>query len=352
MKKTTVTFVQTEYHLLLFINLLINEEERNIVNNHILYLPGKGKFRIPENINISSLNVEIRYISEEYKSNIPLNEKKKNILNQILSINPDKFIFFQELNLLLIILAQQWKKNNNTKIELYQDGFKPYARLKYNSIALMINSHKTNVWLRKNGFSIDSWLSPLWAHRYGYIKEIDNLYLTFPKAYNNWNKRTIKKIELLNFEKLKIQLNETFNWKDSIIPHKEDIILYMSQPMHDDGVFESQFIQKIINKFPTKKVYIKTHPLISKKKIDEYKKHPNINIIEEKIPAELIIMQLNNSIILSVGSTSMFLNNENCKFYYLYKIFKNDIKRLKRYAIKINPAPHIFLANSINDIDF
>jgi len=212
--------------------------------------------------------------------------------------------------------------------------------------------HQTNVWMKKNGFSIDSWLSPFWSHRFAFLKEIDEVFLTFPEAYINWNNKSIKKIDFLNLESLKNNLERIFHWDQNLLNEKEKVILYMSQPMHDDGKAEANFIQKLTIKFPLNQVYIKLHPLTAQNKIDEYLKYPNFKLIRSTIPAELFIMQLQSSIILSVNSTSMFLDNRNCKFYYLSEIFKNDIKRLKRYDVKIHPAPHIKLVTSIDEIDF
>ena len=352
MKEKIVTFAHTEYHLLLFINLLINEEEKGIVNDHILYVRGQNGFRIPKNLNFSYLSVDVRLSAEKFKEDSPLNHDSKILLDTLLSIQPNKFIFFQEQDLLSHILADRWKQKYNTAIFLYQDGLKPYNILKYNSLGLMKLHYKYNLWMKRNGFSIHSWFSPLWSHRYAYMKNIDEVYLTFPEAYVNWNKKNVKKIEFLNYEKLKIQLEKVFNWNDNLLPQKEGIIFYLSQPMRDDGTIEDAFIQKLVESFPKHEIYLKLHPNIQQHKIDIYNKNANLTIITARIPAELFIMQLSKSLVISMNSTSMFINNINCKFYYIHEVFKNDIKRLSRYDIKVHPAPHIHLAKKIEDITF
>jgi hypothetical protein len=350
--KKIVTFVHTEYHLMLFVNRLLSEKEVEIKNNHQLFIRSKNTSRISENLDLSSLPVKIQYIKAEFKNTKPMSHASKLILEELSKLQPDEFVFYQEMDLLMLILANQLKKLNNTKIVLFQDGSKPYHILKFNSFGLIKHHHKTNVWMKKNGFSIDSWLSPFWSHRYAFTRAIDEIRLTFPESYINWNKKKIRKIEFSNPEELKLQLNEIFRWNDNILPHKEGVILYLSQPLNDDGIVESEFIRKLIKKFPSKQVYIKTHPLTPKSKIDEYKKCSNSKVIQAKIPAELFIMQLKKSIILSVDSTAMYLDNPNCKFYFLRNIFKKDIKRIRRYNVKIAPASHIKLANSIQDISF
>lgn len=83
----------------------------------------------------------------------------------------------------------------------------------------------------------------------------------------------------------------------------------------------------------------------------QYKMIKNAQIVDSIIPAELFIMNLSKSIIISQGSTSMFLNNPDNKFYYIYELLENDIKRLKRYKM-CNPAPHIKSVKSIEEITF
>ena len=352
MNKTITTFVHTEYHLLLFINSLICEEEKGIKNNHILYLKSGESSRIPKTLNYSHLGIEIRYLDETFKIDKPLTLNQKTVLNSILALSPDEFVFFQEMDLLMRILVDKWGRNNKTKISLFQDGFKPYNILKFNSLGLMKYNHKTNIWMKKNGFSIESWFSPFWSHRYAFIRNIDKIFLTFPDSYSNWNNKKIDQISFLNLDKLKNYLSYIFNWDKDKLPKTEDIILYMSQPMHDDGVAEINFLKELSKKYPTKQIFIKKHPLTPRDKIDLYKQFDNFYIIEDRVPAELIIMNLKNSVVLSIGSTSMFINNPKCKFYYLHKLFKNEIKRIKRYKIHPRPGCHLKLVESINEIKF
>lgn len=352
MNKTIVTFVHTEYHLLLFVNSLICEEEKGIKNNHILYLRSGESSRITKTLNFSHLEIETRYLEETFKIDKSLTLNQKTVLDSILALSPDEFVFFQEMDLLMRILADKWGCNKKTKISLFQDGYKPYNILKFNSLALMKFYHKTNIWMKNNGFSIDSWLSPFWSHRYAFIKNIDIVFLTFPQSYSNWNNKNIEKISFLNLEKLKKHLTHIFNWNEDKLTTKENIILYMCQPMHDDGIAETNFLKELSKKYPTKKIYIKTHPLTPKDKLDLYKQFENFYLIEDRVPAELIIMNIKNSIVISIGSTSMFINNPECKFYYLHEMFKDKIKRIKRYKIHPCPGSHIRLVRSINEIKF
>lgn len=352
LKKKIITFVSSEYHLLLFINRIINERESNIENDHSLYIRGNSKFRISKKLNLLDLNIDFHYVSVNLENNKPINESSANILKEFFKMEPDEFVFYQEMDLLVLILMKYWKKNYGTKIILDQDGSKPYFRLKGNSLGVIKFHHQTNIWLKKNGFSINSWLSPLWSHRYAFSKEIDEVFLTFPDAYVNWNNKLIKKTDFVYLEKLKEQLEVVFHWKSELLPVKENAIFYMNQPMPDDGQSEINFLINLTKKFPSSPMYIKLHPLTSESKMLGFSEIPNVIVIRSTIPAELFIMHLKKSIILSVNSTSMFLDNKDCKFYYLSDIFKKDIKRLRRYNTEAHLSPHIIMAKSIDDIDF
>ena len=126
----------------------------------------------------------------------------------------------------------------------------------------------------------------------------------------------------------------------------------MNQPMHDDGSFEVSTLKYLENKYPHATIYIKNHPLTSQVKLDAYKALNKVKIIDSKIPAELFISQLEDSIVFSVCSTSMFINNRTCRFYYTFAIEENNtIERLKKYKV-INPSKHIVSVNHVDAIEF
>jgi hypothetical protein len=161
-------------------------------------------------------------------------------------------------------------------------------------------------------------------------------------------------------EKTDIHFNEDFialikrifHWQDSLLKERTGAIFFMNQPMHDDGSFEVKALQHLQKKYPEAPIYIKNHPLTSKVKLESYKALNNVTIIDSKIPAELFISMLKDSIILSVCSTSMFIDNPLCKFYYMFEIEQhNNIERLKKYTV-INPTSHVRLVQNIDEISF
>jgi hypothetical protein len=351
MQKKILIFVHTEYHLLLAINqILAIFKNPGLYDIELLIRRGSGK-RLTQEPDFSGLPVTAKYFNEDVTINKNLSQAAQTAIQELLDSKPDVFIFFQEMDPLMVILAGHFAKKG-TEVCLYQDGLKPYNHLKYHSLGLLKHFHRQNLWMKKNGFPVESWLSPIWAKKYAHLKSIKKVYLTFPESYKNWNSKSLEKIEMVAISELNRALKKVFRWDEKMLPERENLIFYMSQPMHDDGVSETKFLKELSEKFPSNKIYIKLHPLTNEVKIQQYQKFANLEIIRSQIPAELFIMNLEKSLVLSLNSTSMFLNNPENKFYYLYKILQKDIKRLMRYEIKNNPAPHITVVEKLDDITF
>lgn len=342
-------FVHTEYHLLLSVNQILglyNDPEKYQVE---LFIRAGGK-RLAQELNFSGLPISVYYFKEEISITTPLNPKAKNAIDSLIEKRPDIFIFFQEMDPLMVILAGQYAKTGS-EVHLYQDGLKPYVHIKFHSLGLLKHFHRQNLWMKKNGFPVESWLSPIWAKKYAHLKSIQKVFLTFPEAYVNWSNKALEKIEMVPIPELNQALKKVFCWDDALLPDKEKIVFYLNQPMRDDGIAETSLLKSILEKFPETKIYTKNHPHTPKEKIEQYKKIKNMQVIDSLIPAELFIMNLSKSIIISQGSTSMFLDNPENKFYYIYELLVNDIKRLRRYKM-CNPAPHIKSVKSIDEITF
>jgi len=350
MKKKILIFVHTEYHLLLAINQILG-----IYNNPELYdielliRAGGGK-RLTQELDFSGLPVKASYFNEEVTINKTLSQPARTAIEDLLEKKPDVFIFFQEMDPLMVILAGQFAKNG-VEVCLYQDGMKPYVHLKFHSLGLLKHFHQQNVWMKKNGFPVESWLSPIWAKKYAHLKSVKKVYLTFPENYKNWNKKSLEKIVFVPLPELNQALKKVFRWDEALLPEKENAIFYVNQPMHDDGIFETEVLKKITESSNGRTLYVKLHPSTPEKKIKQYKKLANLQIIRSQIPAELFIMNLKRSLILSVNSTSMFINSPENRYFYLYKLFLNHVKRTRRYK-KSDPAHHITVVEKLDDISF
>lgn len=345
-------FVHTEYHLLIAINQIVKLYSDEHLFRLKIHVRAGGFNRVREDLDLSSLPCSIEYIFDDISIKKNLGNDQVRLIQLYIKNKPDILVFFQEQDPLMIILANELSKKG-TEIHLYQDGLKPYVKLKYHSLGMIKSSHKMNNWLKENGYD-SLGLLYLWnSKKYAHLKSISKVYLSFPESYHNWNRKIVIKIDLLEFSILRTYLKKVFNFHDELLLEKENVIFYMNQPMHDDGKAEVRFLKELQNKFPANKIIIKLHPLTHKlDKIKLYQSIPNIKIIESLIPAELFIMHLSNAIILSVNSTSMFINNPSCRFYYLDQIFGREIKRLSRYQLLAPPASHIKTLKTIEDISF
>ena len=220
------------------------------------------------------------------------------------------------------------------------------------SPALVLNNIKQNLWIKRNGYPVSDYWSFINCKTYGFIKGIDNLYLTFPKAYLNWNKLPIETITPQFTDDFVHLLKRVFKWNDSLLKDRKKVIFFLNQPMHDDGSFDVYILRHLQKKYPHSTIYIKNHPLTSKLKLNKYKEINNVKIIDSKIPAEVFINELKESIVFSVVSTAMFIKNSSCEFYYTYKIKKNNnIERLKKYEV-VNPTEHVISCKTVDEIVF
>lgn len=354
MKKEKICFfVHTEYHLLLSIHALLTQysDSSRYEVEFILKRTTKSP-RLKLDLDFSSLPCKYRFLDFDLKLNTLLKAEEKQKLDEVLQLEFAEFNFFQEQDPITLIILHHYKKKG-TKINLFQDGLKPYiAHSMSFSPTLWVNNIKQNLWIRKNGYTVSNWFSFINSKMYGFLKEIDQLYLTFPQSYINWNKLPVKTMSLDYTPDFVAVLKKVFQWDEALLEKRERVIFFMNQPMHDDGTFEVSVLKKLQHNYPGSTIYIKNHPITTQVKLNAYKTLDNVEIINSKIPAELFISQLENSIVLSVCSTSMFINNPDCKFYYIFAVKEqNNIERLKKYSV-INPSEHIITASNLEEIEF
>lgn len=353
MKEKIGYLIHTEYHLLLSIDDAQKKYSDNSKYDVCFILMRYTQFnRLKQDLDVDELPFEVLKMDFNLSLESNLTSEEKANLDKLLEFKFSSFIFFQEQDPLVIIMINKYVESN-TNIYLYQDGLKPYVMnsMKF-SVGLILHDFKQNFWIRKNGYPVKNYLSFINCKKYGQLKGINKLFLTFPAAYDNWNNLKIETLTPTFNEQFANVLKKVFKWNDSLLDEKEKVIFFMNQPLHDDGTFEMSVLKKLKEKYPLSKLYIKYHPLTSEIKIKQYKELSNVIIIDSQIPAELFISQLKNSIVLSICSTSMFINNEDCRFYWFSEIQENNnVARLKRYNI-INPTNHVISVKSADEIVF
>jgi len=345
-----LAIVHTEYHLILLTNRILC----NPSDSFEVYLNKKahGKrlnlefdFSRLHNATFSNLNTAVNLKSE-------LTNEHQNFIKKIQKTSYDEFIFFQQQDAFTLAILQVLKKNQNAcKISLYQDGLKPYNYLKGVSFGMLKNDYQVSQWLKLNSFNGHTLKDFINSKRYAYNKEIDDVYLTFPEAYNNWNEKRVKKIEFIDHTKLRQALENIFNWRDELLKFKNNVILYLTQPTHFYGEEECELLAHLIQKL-NKPAIVKLHPLSP---IEQEKKFKalgdSVQIIRSSIPAELFIMNITNSTCVSLNSTSLFYNTPGNRYYYTAKLFEGKIPRLKRYRMACPISSHINMVTNVDQIE-
>jgi hypothetical protein len=341
--------INTEYHLFFTLFLLDYYKSNSVeIEPTIVLHREKNATRLNQKLNFQELNCNV--IAIKYSIFETCDTETSEKLKTIHSMEPDEFYFFQDRNLFAHELIQSFK-NKNCKVYLCQDGFKPYAihNLRFSPFT-HYNNFVENLKLIKVGKKPNDFFSFLYCHKYSYVKGIDKLVLSFKDAYVNWNKKPIIEINpraYVNFvEKLKL----VFGWEDRLLPIKEEVIFYINQPMGDKkGTYDLHLINELKKLHPDKTIFIKNHPQIDKERIKAYEILDNVHVINSKIPAELFIAQLKDSIVMSFFSTALFFENPQCRFYYLFGLKNTGLRFLESYNLS-NPTNHVKVVSDISEI--
>lgn len=355
--KNILFTVYTEYQLTLALNDVFINKVYDVNTDKITFLIKHENLhkRMDRPFNFNDLGVNIIHFYDDIHYKNQLSSETKVLIDNILQSKWDTFILFQENDSLNCLLSYQLDKKG-TKVCLYQDGLKAYNPMKSRSYGQLKSELEMRLWWRRNGYKPDPLFNAFRSHKYGFLKGVSSIHVTFPEKYINWNQKTIYKIDLVRSVQLFQLMKKVFNLEDFILDQVEDTIFIISQSMRDDNTFERMLVQFVLERFAHKKIYLKSHPTqfkIYRDFIEELKLIYNdkIEIIDDKIPAEYLIMQLRNSIVISTISTSMFLNNPDCKFYFTFEIAKPYMPRFDRYDT-INPTPHVKSILSSEEILF
>jgi hypothetical protein len=343
--KINLFLAQTEYHLLQSIHLASTLYSRENVENIIYVIQTERRLK-----NLAGLQ-KIDNIRFEYLDNISEKEKYR-ILKEI---RCDKFIFFQEDSLFNCNLANYYKKNFNTVIGLGPDGYKPYAiyKKKHEMLSMFRDTLEAYKRLIQNNI-LPTVLQ--WSQHYQYASStfLDEIYLTNPKEFvcsKNIPKFNILRIPEFN-EKSLYSVGMIFDLKENSFPVGEKGIYYFNQPFAEqlDGV-EINFLKELIKMHPKTPIYIKLHPLTTNNKKKKYLNLQGINLIDTKIPAELFILNLKNSILFTGWSTVLITNNPSCNLYFNLPIYKNQGSKATDQS-NLTILPHISLVSKPVEMKF
>lgn len=327
--------VHTEYHLMETIGYITHYFPDTMYDIYIYIVSVKNGGRIKaSDLNFENFKINVIYAS--YKSNRLFSLHNKRMLGNIINLNPNVMIIFNEFHYWKQYLVSKLH-NKGCKIILAPDGAHVYSDKKLtleSNFKYMLRSFMINL--------TNLTIPPLFINRgkynYAYLKYIDEVWVDNATIFKNRNNHRVR--ETLSFGEMDPLTNIKKLYGADDINIISNSILFIDQPIGDISL-TNEIIDVINNvakriKYP---VYVKMHPNSKTDVLDLYKQNEFI-ILPNNLPAELYIQNLKDSIVISLFSTALFLNNRTCRFYWIYPIFD-----FYRTTLKLNnPTEHIVVA--------
>lgn len=349
-KQRILLLVHTEYHVMLALSL-IADKYSSVSNYQVDILQTqtkqKNRFQFDLNTNIAT-NVSYKVVYYEERD-FNYNGELVQLLQQIFNTRYTAFILFNHHAYLPVYMAKMLHKKG-TEIHLAPDGMKVYnTNRKITPRWSLMAALHFQKFLRANQFEFQ-WHVPKLG--YANLKEIKRLYIDFPQAYDNYTRKEIEELKILQSPLAKKWVSSYFNFTyDDDLERREKIILYINQatrnqPLYD---FEIEVLQFLALKYPDYKLVVKLHPATETEQLNKMKQISGIQFISKSYPAELYIAQLVDSIVISFWSTACLINNEKTRIYWLTNIVKERDIMLDFVSIQ-NPTSHIIEVKDLNEI--
>lgn len=343
MKKRILFSVSTEYQLLIAL-IIIDKKYRNddLYEVLMIQLSPRGNERMGDlHINTDIFGFAYREFEYDYYGKFKDGAIPK--IKEFIGNSPvEEFLFFNEQEFINIYIADILKRKG-AKITLAPDGAKAYVEMTHSAwkfrIKLSFLFHKYFIKSRIPYLTFSTF-----DLRYGALSTIDTLLLQYPKGFKNIFNRKIETFDYNFSDKGKQWLAEIFNTEQVLkdIP-LDNIVFFINQgtlyKTEEFNAWELEVLEKILKNTQGLVVY-KPHPFTKKEHLEKVKGMDRVIFVESKIPAELIILNLCNSKVVSFWSTSCLVPNPSCSFYWLKKIAKEKGVFPNKIILN-NPAPHL-----------
>lgn len=329
--KTNIFLVHTEYHLMLSINLIF---DKYLDYNNLIYYTKGG--RLSGDFVSYDKNITFRPI---------IDQQSVDIYREMYNAHPENFFYFQSNSATNLYIAYNLHRNG-TKISLIQDGLKPYVV--WNKSHEFLSMVKDTFLTYKELFSKKMYLykvMPIYYYRYGYDKFIDELWFSYPEKFPYKIKKTIHRLPLFSSKALDY-INKLFKFE--VDKYDLDSVLIVGQPAESIDIEDEDV--KIITQIAcaNNNVLYKPHPLTQKRHLERIQAIPNIRIVKDGFPVEILMLQLKDTLILSRHSTSMLTNNPSCRYYWTHRLYPKS--KVTNQLNIINPTNHIVEVEDINEI--
>lgn len=349
--KNILFSINTEYHVFV-VNSLIKQmfHDKETYDVTVLLHVNKagGRFKAKplsfEHLQAKVVILEIDLNSKVYDPNI------SSTLNGLLEIKYDKLVLFLEQAPVNQYLIHKLAPKGTT-ICVAPEGTKPYI-----SIAKMALPSRIKALVRNYKFFRTQKLKVtklyMVSNKNGYLKETDEVWINHPDAYENVTGKKVVPIKLYTTKQEAEVASKIFNLEiEKELPETDGILFYLNQWYVEFKVydFEIELLEKLLAKYPTKKIYIKMHPNTHKFQVERLEKMDRVVLNKSTVPAELFIAHLTNSAVFSFWSASLLIDNPSCKFYWLHKLIQQ--RKLMDWWSIVNPTKHIYEVVDIDEVN-
>lgn len=343
--KNVLFIVNTEGHLLTASSLIFEKfNKATEYEPFILQVGRTGTARFQNEVHKTLLSDNYFEIDSEQ-----IEIKKE--LKELLATRFERvFIFLEQLSI-NVYLTNYYKKKGAI-ICLAPDGNKPYYSVDKAALGSRIKvTAKTYLYLFKRKLF---YFKPYFlSWNYAKLRPLDEVWVTYPEAFFFANNKKVIGFKVMPNEQVINEIVNFFNFKISeTLKSRDDIIFYTNNILYKQEPYdvEIEAIKSIKEKFPDKAFYLKYHPSTPKNQIEKFKELGVITF-SNSIPAELYIASLKNAVIIGFWSTSLMVENPNCKFYWLHKFLIKKGKMID-YINLANPTKHIVDIDNLDDITF
>jgi hypothetical protein len=348
MKRNKVLFiVHTEYHMLVAISLICDIfADESAYDIWVIQATDKNgnRFRFPK---IFSSYKNIKYQELPFReSSVDYNPAFRLFYEDLQTVDISHCIIFNKLTFISFIAAQELSKKG-TRIILAPDGAAAYTRITWFtprwSVFIYLSTHRF-LWANRIRRVYFFWPTLVYAS----LKPIDEVWVQYPEQVDNRAGKIIKRIGIMESPRSISVSNEFFGF-DS--PDFGACIFYTNQPFRSQAIydFEINMLELLRNRFPYRKLVIKLHPSTDEFQISRFQAIENATCITSTIPAELLIAGLRDSLVVSFWSTALLVNNQTCRYYWLYPMLEKRGLMLKKISL-VRPSEHIQLVDELEQI--
>lgn len=348
--KNILFLVYTEYHLLMIVSLMKNYfSEGGQFHCTLLIRSKEGSNRFQHRFDWSFLPVEYHFLPVSERT-YRYSKELGQLLGEVLERDYSHYITFLEHTALNYYITGQLTKRG-VKICLAPEGTRPYitisksalfSRLRFTFENYRFLSSQRLAW---NRFQINS-------NKHGFLKENSEVWVEHPDLYPNLCNRKVRQIEL--FKSLaEVEIAQKFFGfiPEQELPELSNVIFYVNHwfVVQELYQYELGIIEAIQTRFPDRPVLMKLHPNTPNSQKEKFESLTNVRVLNSTLPAELFILSLRDSIVLSFWSASLLINNSSCRFYWMHKVLKKANTSMEWWNI-INPSRHIIEPMDISEI--